>query len=110
MVFHVLIAFVSFQYLEVMLYSIFMMVSIFAYTSLMDKSKIAIPAEIVRFAMGIGLIFWNGGWFGLQELIPGATALIGIYLAASLAMTLWLISVESKEKAVTKNPTLVSSN
>ncbi|PSL04526.1 sterol desaturase family protein [Cecembia rubra] len=110
MVFHVLVAFVNFQYLEVMLYAIFMMVSIFAYTSLMDKAKVAIPAEIIRFVMGIGLIYWNGGWFGLQEIIPGATVLIGIYLASSLLMAFWILSKETKAKLDVKPAELVSSN
>ncbi|MGY6520202.1 MAG: sterol desaturase family protein [Mongoliitalea sp.] len=110
MVFHVLIAFVSFQYLEVMLYASFMMVSIFAYTSLMDKSKIAIPAEIIRFAMGIGLIYWNGGWFGLQEIIPGATLIIGVYMAISLVMTFFILSKERKGDLAMKPAELVASN
>ncbi|EKB48653.1 sterol desaturase family protein [Cecembia lonarensis] len=110
MVFHVLVAFVNFQYLEVMLYAIFMMVSIFAYTSLMDKAKVALPAEIFRFVMGVGLIYWNGGWFGLQEIIPGATVLVGIYLASSLVMAFLILSKESKAKLDVKPAELVSSN
>jgi alkylglycerol monooxygenase len=110
MVFHVLVAFVNFQYLEVMLYAIFMMVSIFAYTSLMDKAKVALPAEIIRFVMGVSLIYWNGGWFGLQELIPGATVLVGIYMVSSLAMAFLILSKEGKAKVDLKPSELVSSN
>jgi alkylglycerol monooxygenase len=110
MVFHVLVAFVNFQYLEVMLYAIFIMVSIFAYTSLMDKAKVALPAEIIRFVMGVGLIYWNGGWFGLQELIPGATVLVGIYMVSSLAMAFLILSKEGKAKVDLKPSELVSSN
>jgi alkylglycerol monooxygenase len=97
MVFHVLISFVNFQYLEVMLYAVFMMVSIFAYTSLMDKSKIAIPAEVLRLTMGFGLFYWTGGWFGLQELIPGAGYAVLAFLLLSFLMTVWLIQKESKQ-------------
>ncbi|UJP66357.1 sterol desaturase family protein [Mongoliitalea daihaiensis] len=110
MVFHVLIAFVSFQYVEVMLYATFMMVSIFAYTSLMDKSRIAIPAELLRFAMGIALIYWNGGWFGLEEILPGAAFLVGIYLTSSMATTFWILSKEGKASEEVKTAELVSSN
>jgi len=110
MVFHVLVAFVNFQYLEVMLYAIFMMVSIFAYTSLMDKAKVALPAEIIRLVMGVGLIYWNGGWFGLQEIIPGATLLVGIYLLASLGMAYVILSKEGKVHVGLKSSELVSSN
>lgn len=110
MVFHVLIAFVSFQYVEVMLYATFMMLSIFAYTSLMDKSRLAIPAEILRLAMGVGLIYWNGGWFGLQEIIPGATLMIGIYMAVSLVMAFSILSKERKGNLNVKQADLVASN
>ncbi|TVP52954.1 MAG: sterol desaturase family protein [Mongoliibacter sp.] len=99
MVFHVLISFVNFQYLEVMLYSVFMMVSIFAYTSLMDKSKIAIPAELVRLTMGIGLYLWNGGWFGLQELIPGADLFVLGFLMISAIMTFRFVYKEAGQKS-----------
>lgn len=110
MIFHVLLAFVSFQYVEVMLYAIFVLVSIFTYTSLMDKSKMALPAEIIRFGFGIGLLYWNGGWFGLQEIIPGATVIVGIFLASSLAMTFIILSKEEKVKLDLKPAELVSSN
>lgn len=108
MVFHVLITFVNFKYAEVMWYAIFIMVSIFSYTSLMDKAKIALPAEIIRFVMGMALIYWNGGWFGLQEIIPGATVLVGIYLASSLLMAFWILSKETKLDV--KPAELMSSN
>lgn len=110
MVFHVLVAFVSFQYVEVMLYATFMMLSIFAYTSLMDKSRLAIPAEILRLALGVGLIYWNGGWFGLQEIIPGATLMIGIYMAVSLVMAFSILSKERKGNLNVKQADLVASN
>lgn len=97
MVFHVLISFVNFQYLEVMLYAVFMLVSIFAYTSLMDKSKIAIPAEALRLTMGFGLFYWTGGWFGLDALIPGAGYAVLAFLLLSSLMTFWLIQKESKQ-------------
>ncbi|EOZ98048.1 Sterol desaturase-related protein [Indibacter alkaliphilus LW1] len=97
MVFHVLISFVNFQYLEVMLYAVFMMVSIFAYTSLMDKSKISIPAEVLRLTMGFGLFYWTGGWFGLDALIPGAGYTVLAFLLLSFLMTVWLIQKESKQ-------------
>ena len=110
MVFHVLLAFVSFQYIEVMLYAVFVLVSIFTYTSLMDKSKMALPAEIIRFVFGIGLLYWNGGWFGLQEILPGATVLVVIFLASSLAMTFIILSREERIKVEMKPAELVSSN
>ncbi|MBW3467789.1 sterol desaturase family protein [Arthrospiribacter ruber] len=97
MVFHVLISFVNFQYLEVMLYAVFMMVSIFAYTSLMDKSKIAIPAEALRLTMGFGLFYWTGGWFGLDVLVPGAGYAVLAFLLLSSLMTFWLIQKESRQ-------------
>jgi len=105
MVFHVLVAFINFQYLEVLLYAVFMMLSIFTYTSLMDKSKLAIPAELTRFVMGIGLIYWMGGWFGLDEWLSRATLFIGIYLCASLAMSFLILVREIKN-----SPELANSN
>ena len=94
LVFHVLAAFVSFDYLEVMLYASFLMVSIFAYTSLMDKSRLALWAEGLKFLFGIGLYAWLGSWFGLDAVLPGLSLVLMAYFVISIFVTLRVVRKE----------------
>jgi sterol desaturase/sphingolipid hydroxylase (fatty acid hydroxylase superfamily) len=99
LIFHILITFVQFEYLQVMLYAGFLMVSIFAYTSLMDRSKMAIWAELIKAVFGFGLLLWQGGWFGLNE-IPGASYLVAAYFIISITITsLFLFTEAGIDKA-----------
>lgn len=70
-------------------YGIFIFVSIFAYTSLMDGSKSGVIAETIKLALGMLLIYLNGSsWFGIDSLIHNGTFIVEIYLVLS-----WLTSL-----------------
>lgn len=92
LVFHVLAAFVSFDYSEVLIYALFLMISIFAYTSLMDKSRLALWAEGIKFLIGMGLfIYQDASWFGLESLLPGLNYVMLGYLLLSFSMSFYLL-------------------
>jgi hypothetical protein len=100
LVFHVLAAFVSFDYMEVLIYSMFLMVSIFAYTSLMDKSNLALWAEGLKFIFAISLFIWQGGsWFGLGTISPALNYVILAYLLLSFFMSFCLMRRETMSAA-----------
>lgn len=47
-------------------YGAFLFVSVFSYTTLMDKSRWAVVTEALRAAFGFVLLWWQGGdWFGV---------------------------------------------
>ena len=50
---------------EVTLYSIFLFVSIFAYTTLMDRHVLAVPTELIKLGIGVWIIYQTGGWLSL---------------------------------------------
>ncbi|MEO8414894.1 MAG: sterol desaturase family protein [Ginsengibacter sp.] len=68
----------------VFVYSGFLFISIFSYTALLDKAFYAFPAEILRVGFGLTLIWWQGGWFGMETLLPGCTFLMVFFLMGSL--------------------------
>ena len=86
----VLLMFLLFNRMETMsfpnilVYSLFLFVCIFSYTALLDKAPYALGAEIVRTVLGFGLLWWYGGWFGLEADLPFSTALAIFLLAGSL--------------------------
>ena len=73
---------------DVIVYSIFIALAVFSYTSLMDKEVIAIPAELIKFSLGV-MILAQSGWFGINQVIPIGKELIAIYLLLSLGLTVF---------------------
>ncbi len=79
----------------IFLYGAFLFVSIFSYTTLLDKSKWALAAEAVRVAFGMGLIWWQGmDWFGLNEWLPNWAYLLGVYFILSLGVVGYFVKTE----------------
>ncbi len=72
------------------MYGIFVFVTIFAYTSLMDGSLAGPVAESVKLALGLWLIYSNHGqWFHAGTLFNGATVVVILYLILSAVMALF---------------------
>ncbi|MCF8244629.1 MAG: sterol desaturase family protein [Saprospiraceae bacterium] len=73
-------------------YGGFLFVSIFSYTTLMDKSRWAVLAEVVRVIFGLLMIWWQGGdWFGLGKM--GTDFIVGCLLF-SLAASVYFSKTE----------------
>ncbi|RTY82450.1 sterol desaturase family protein [Flavobacterium sp. GSP27] len=78
---------------NVFIYGAFIFLTVYSYTELMDTRKISIFWESIRFVFGIGLIFYFGDWFGMNQLFPFASYIIGGYLLLSLAVTVYFVSI-----------------
>ena len=65
----------------------FLLLSIFAFTTLLDRHLLALVVEGGKLFFGLALIYQNGGWFGVDQLWPYGTGLVVVYLLASLAGT-----------------------
>jgi len=71
-------------------YGLFLFITVFAYTSLMDGNIMGLIAEIVKFVFGFLLIYINGGtWFEIDNLIPYGTWIVEGYLLLSLIVTMY---------------------
>ncbi|MFT5942547.1 MAG: alkylglycerol monooxygenase [Sediminicola sp.] len=65
-----------------LLFGAFVLVGIYGYSSLMDRSKIAIYIEVARGLFGLGFILYSGDWFGVNGLMPiGKFVMMGYFLA-----------------------------
>lgn len=76
---------------KVFIYGAFIFLTVYSYTELMDTRKISIVWESIRFVVGIGLIFYFGDWFGMNQLFPFASYIIAAYLLLSLVVTLYFV-------------------
>jgi hypothetical protein len=66
-------------------------------TALMDKSSWAFGYELMRLVVGVSLLLWQGGWFGLSQWVPGADAIMAAYLGVSLAVAAWFTVTEVRQ-------------
>ncbi|HEY3386165.1 MAG TPA: sterol desaturase family protein [Saprospiraceae bacterium] len=81
----------------VLFYGLFLFVSIFSVTSLMDKAAYAPVAEVVRFALLITLIINHQfDWFGLSRVSSGLPWLVFGYACLSLLSSFYFHLVENK--------------
>lgn len=70
-------------------YGLFFFVSVYSFSELLDQHPNAIAWDVLRVAMGFALMYWQGGWFGVDRLVPGGTAMVSAYLLVSFVVTVW---------------------
>ena len=105
LMYHLLVSFGDFEYVLVLWYAGFLMLSIFAYTSLMDRHPVSLVFEIIKLSFGLWILTEMGDWYNLSEFVPGASLVIIIYLIISLLINIYFIyfdKTESKKHAVQK--------
>ncbi len=96
LMYYLLISISDFEFLQTTNYCIFLMISIFAYTSLMDRHIISLYAESIKLGLGLYLIYYNNGWFEIDTIFQNTTYIIGAYLILSFLLTLYFQLVEKK--------------
>ena len=102
MLFHLLNAVGDLSTSQLITYGIFLFFSISSYTSLMDRSLLAIPAELIKLALGIYILLMMNNWFNIDNYIPYLATFIAIYLGMSLLLSLYFIKAEALEKQTVK--------
>lgn len=75
-------------------YGLFMFVSVYSFSELLDQNPHAITWDGVRVASGFALMYWQGGWFGVDRLAPGGSSLMAGYLLFSFAATVLLVKYD----------------
>ena len=77
---------------ETLIYGGFLLVSIFAYTAVMDKKIYGVVAMIVQVALGIALIIQTGDWFGMAHIWSSAPLiLIGFWVISVAACVFFML-------------------
>ena len=84
------------EFTKIIQYSAFLAISIFAYTSLMDRQLISLFAEFIKFAMGLFFIIYYGNWFAIDTVFHGATLVILAYIIVSFLLSIYFQLIEKK--------------
>ena len=78
------------------MYGAFVFITVYSYTELMDGKRFSLFWETLRLAFAVGVLWFYGGWFGLQTVVPfGNYAVLG-YLIVSLLVNAYFVSTEFK--------------
>ena len=76
-------------------YGVFLFVSIFAYTSLMDGHLQSVFAEGIKVILGLWLLLSNEfSWFGLEKIIPHGNIIMLCYLGTSMIATIYFYWID----------------
>lgn len=78
-------------------YGLFVFLSVYAYTELMDRNKYAIVWELIKNSFGIAILLQTGDWFGATALSPFIKYGVGTYFLLSTIVTLWFVMKHAKE-------------
>ena len=81
---------------NIFIYGFFILLTIYSYTELMDKSKYAVFWEGLRLAVAIAIISYYGDWFGLNNVLPIGNYIILAYLSLSLLTTIYFVKIYFK--------------
>lgn len=80
-------------YEMILIYGVFLFVTIFAYTSLMDGNVMGIIAEGIKFCIGI-FLYWQNSWFDIDlEYNNGSVVILG-YLIISMILAVYFYFVD----------------
>ncbi len=90
---------------NIFIYGLFIFITVYSYSELMDKKKSSIFWESIRFLFAISILYYFKGWFGLQHYLPMANLVIIVYLFFSLLGTIYIAVTESTtNKKYSVNP------
>ncbi|WP_378179531.1 sterol desaturase family protein [Aquimarina sp. SS2-1] len=104
LMYYLLVSVGKLPFIQIINYSIFLMISIFAYTSLMDRHIISIYSEIIKLGLGIYFIIQSEGWFGINHVLSGLTYFVIGYLIVSFIASIYFQLIERKYITGTLKP------
>ena len=83
---------------DALAYGFFLFISIYGYTSLMDKKTNALYIELFRSGIGLYAIFSYGDWFGLNSFISYGSIVVVIYLISTAFGALYFSLLTGRKK------------
>jgi hypothetical protein len=81
---------IAMNYNLLLAYGVYLFVSIYGYTSVMDEEKSGLFIEVLKSIAGIGVIFLTGDWFGAHALLPGVIVPLITYFAFTITGSIYL--------------------
>ncbi len=86
---------------NIFIYGGFIFLSVYSYTDMMDRNRSALAWETMKNALGLGLIYMMGDWFGASETMGASTTVISSYFVVSTIVTGYFVFFEFKNDGET---------
>ena len=104
--FIILLLFISFLFANIaaigspgiFVYGLFIFMSVYAFTELMDRHGFALLWECLKNILGFCIIFKIGGWFLVSPATTGMNIPILCWLTLSTFITAWFVCIEFKQE------------
>ncbi len=80
----------------VLIYGLFLVFCIFSYSMLMDRNPYSAYVEILKSATGVFLIWQQGDWFHLNDILPEGAYWLGAFFILSALVTTGFVAFELK--------------
>jgi alkylglycerol monooxygenase len=82
---------------NIFIYGLFIFITVYSYSELMDLNKFSILWESVRLLFGIAIVFYLGDWFGLNAILPVGNYVVIAYLLISYLLNIYFVQVQFKK-------------
>jgi alkylglycerol monooxygenase len=81
---------------KIFIYGLFIFLTVYSYSELMDKKRLSIFWESLRLLFGISIIIYFGDWFGLKQFSTLTIYFIVGYFCLSFFVNLYFVFIEFK--------------
>jgi sterol desaturase/sphingolipid hydroxylase (fatty acid hydroxylase superfamily) len=107
MLLHMLVKIADISRTDIFIYSAFIFIVIYSFTSLMDRDPNAIWMEALKSIVGLAIIYITGDWFLIDSFMTGGTLFIAAFQIISLIVVAYFVITEigwdtAKEEQVQK--------
>ncbi len=86
---------------QLFIYSAFLFLVIYSYSSLMDKDPNALWMEIIKSMVALVIIYMTGEWFLLDTIIPNGTLIVACYQIVSVLVVAFIVQNEIRKDSST---------
>jgi len=90
---------------DLLLYGGIIFISIYGYTSLMDRSALSTWFEVARGLAGATLVGMTGGWFGIEAVLPGIQWIVASYFLLTALATPIIARIDYTQEGLSENRT-----
>ncbi len=81
-------------------FGFFIFISIYTYTELMDRNRIAIFFELIKNMIGLYLIYWKNENFFMNQIYMNTELYLGFYIIVSMIVTTWIAMVYPRSQKI----------
>jgi len=114
MIFQLLFQIVDIGTPLVFIYGAFLFYMVYSYTTLMDRDPNAFWLESIKAISGLMIIFNTGSWFRIDDIIPGGSFIIAVYLIISALVVAYFVFKDigwknQREKSLLETPQVLET-